>query len=1081
MLGLATTAVTTRRAAEPSDVKHPPQLTRADDTDSETGLAPAHELRHPLAVRARDWISGHFCEIHAPLGLHACGFYNHVYDQPRVPVRSEPADALYLQRDGGRTARHAGRHTSSKRAADTTASALPRSVAELLMRLSRDPVDQQDAAWAGAPALLPAVVDRLGAGDDPELADGMRLLVTQALLTGRVPASLTSLVLDRLRVPGWWRHVGAGPACPPDAVDRLALALAQRLSRSGLGLRALRALGGDAAVTATAARVRLQAGDYLRAHPVQTVDATHPARLAWEAAGVCLAGGKPTSAQRLALFEWSHGVPHDDGATLRRMQAVLHKFQHKTIHRWGVEDSLRLGLMRLVGKRQGPLRAAMLCDPAPLRKTGTAPATGGGLASVAAAADARREALEAALRTPEMSILAVARQADPVNALLETAAWRCWCRQGGPDPWELSERLAEEVSEEASRMCLRQLDSLQEPWPDPTTMRRLNVIGDTWLAMTALSLLATGGYAAVLAQPRTWKHLLAWSRDAGQGVSPAMRLVVRTLRRCGTSTIAVAAPLAAPQEPAAQTDTMRQLARDMVRGLATISRLQLSDGQVQGASTKQLSRIASAAATLSGVPVSAEVDLAATQFRESVFELARGPDGIRLFIGTATGSSQQVKLEAGVGCRVSVPGVAARADLRLSATPLHRELIRPEGLLIRIARRPTADGADFDDEAMYRSAEAVVDHLFTSAPSASEDAAIDTWRRLVDYALYRDDLSVNWVNALSVESSGSAQGSAGVTARVMNLSVGPEVFAQAHLHYGSRHDWHETGRRRVLEYQHRVGHGFQVGAALGLRMSVGGRNTSTQDEPEVTPMPAHPAPVELTGDPATATSSTPNRIKLTVADLHLPVHTRHFNHLRSGKLRLVEEGGDIVAHASTFDVEYQDRADWEDALCAELFGWLATFEAQATLQGRSRPADAASAKLGRFLRLVQRNERDFDAYLLRYQLRDSVARRVNLNRALLAGLGDDAPPVLRRQVEAENAAMLHERGAWIEVELKVRQHAVSFRRSGLDFGVKLQRRLRLYSERDWIGLRATPAAVRARESDDTRPIAQPNYWPAKVG
>ncbi|QHI98888.1 hypothetical protein GT347_13345 [Xylophilus rhododendri] len=877
------------------------------------GTASIGQQLDKARLQAADLLARPCYEVHAPLGLLSVGMHGRVYARSRA--FSEPAPGGELLRPGGdvrprRRSEELMRETLSHGGAQPgvpTPAALPPGLHRLDRFIQEDATQGRRHTWAGALTHRTAVMRRLSDFTGASTAtDVQGLLTVAALASTGLPASATPQVLERLRQRWWWNGAWLEPL---DRIDRQALRLAETLARSEIGLETLRTISDGHAVPDAAMRIHLQAADFIRTHPVQAEDARHPAHAAWHASAAWYRGAQLSPAQKQALFDWSLGIADDDADHTRlRMQAVLHKFKHKTVHRWGSADSIRNGLPRLFGKRQGPLRAAMLNDPAGL------------------------------------------------------------------------------------------------PGSDATVQR----------------------------------------------------------------------------------DHMQELVRKLVAGLAVLSRIRLVDGHVYGVGTRQLFRAAGTVATLGGACGTVEIDAAAQQGGESVFELSRSQDGIRIFIGTDMRRMQQLRVNAAVGWHLQAPGLKLRAGASVSATPIHHESRRPEGLVIRVARRASTDGTGFDDPTMYRKALELIDHLFDGVAG---DTPEQDWRHLAERYYDEPDLSFNWFSAHASACSGSVQASAGLAADVLHCTVGPEVSVQGNLHYRGRHEQHESGRRRVLERQHAAGHEIKSVASTGLRYRggiVNGEIDMLPDDrttaepvgmpygPPVTPAmpslpvaPPPPAPAGHVTAPQVG-SSAMSRINITMSTLNLPLHADHRNHMRAGKLRLVQEHGAIDASASIFDVEYQDLEDWARALRRELRGWIASFEAEERRKGDAGAARQAQARISAFVRAVRRNQRDFDGYLLRYQMRADVADRINLNRAIVDSLGDLVDAALREQMEAQNEALLQDRDSWIEAELKVRQSASAFRRAGIDFGAKLQRRLQLQSERDWLQLKVPQQALRDRQAQDRR-------------
>lgn len=693
------------------------------------------------------------------------------------------------------------------------------------------------------------------------------------------------------------------------SLEQQAWRVAEILAGCEPGCAILWALMRGARGTALAGRldilkIKLQAGHYIQYRPAEETDLHSPARRAWHAASAQLCGQVLDVWQNEALFNWAQHIRRPDDIYLQSMQAALHKFKKKTIHRTGAADSVRHSLMRIVGKRQGALRAATLGS----RKPAGAPALHG-------------------------------------------------------------------------------------------------------------------------------------------------------------------------------VEKIREVVRGMIMNLHHTSMIRLTDGHVYGLSSKQLSRSVANLLALSGTPFAAHLNLSTSKTRESNIEFSRGPEGIRIFIGTTRKYAQRISLGATVGFEIHTPGLHGRIGAAGSVTPLHNEMVKPEGLVFRIARRPSEDGGSFDDKAMYEKAIALVDHLFSDAEPESHCRPEDTWRLLAQSFYREPDLSVGWLGGKSVYRAGSAKVSAGATTDVVHSTVGPEVSAEITGIYKAGQIIGETGRRTVKEIIMRSGYSGEFALGLGFRYRGGwvdGHFDLFPDTP-ATVGPVHSAPPrqDVTGAPGRDTGWVPtplSRLNLTMSTLTVPVYTSVHNHNRTGKLHLTSEDGGLVAPACFFDVEYKSLAEWEAALRSQLPDWVEAFAMHETMTRRDsgiRPMTTLSSRqaalrmLGEYVESVRKNERDFDSYYLRYQLRDAVALRINANKALMQIDPGPATDVLAQQ----NEALLRDPASWVEAELKVKQFSAQFTSSGLDFGAKAQRKRSLWAEREWSYLKVTPAALQARQRQRSGAIA----------
>ena len=719
-------------------------------------------------------------------------------------------------------------------------------------------------------------------------------------------ARLTSASLYRGKSPARDDHIGA-----------TALEVARILARSTCGFEVLcacagRLLAGRPEATLAAVRMRLQALDVLSTSTDANLRAS--AQGALDAAVTGLKKVPLSAPQQLAWFNWMQHLRGARPDVLHDMQATLHKFGAKTIHRHGSEDSVRNGMMRMAGKRLGPLRAATVANPEGMRE---------------------------------------------------------------------------------------------------------------------------------------------WQEDPAGGDGNSMRNIVRS----------------------------------MVLNLKHVPSVRMADGHVYGLSTKQITRAIASATVLTGVPLVADVDLQASSARESFVEISRGPDGIRFFIGSSRKLKNLVAVGAKLGYEVTLPGAQAKASAGVRLTPLSSEIVEPKGLMLRIARRLRPDGLDFDDEAMYRKALQLVDHLFSESPGSEESSPEATWQRLAVVFHDDPDLSTGWIADRSADFSGTAEVSASLTPRVMQSTIGPELSVQAKKHYGGNRSHDESGRRVVRKWHMSAGHRFDVSLQLGLHASSGHGAPETQaaapPEPgqfgavlpqqppfhEVQQVPQAPSgvvPQWLQEQAATTSESTTGRhlrqAAMTLMALEVPLKSGTSNHMHNGQIKLVEEDGAVLAAVSVFDVEYKHPADWENAILQDTDGWLQAFTEIPGTAG----IEAARVKLGTYLALVEKNERPHDTYILRYRLRADAAASINLGNAYALSLDPEQDAAALEQIRMSNDILLSDRRSWIEAELKVRAFALESRSAGFDMGAKIQRRHTLSSEHDVHQLKAAPTALQRRDGTARR-------------
>ena len=285
------------------------------------------ELAVDAQAHAVDFLHGHHLSLQVPLGSFQRVIDGSVYRQTRVLATPSGATQPPLP------------ETRSGDAA---------SPAKLLRKTLRT---------AGRPA-RPAS----GARARPVVAPRRSILLSQAMALMRVEPADIAAVLARLATAKL--YLGEPPA-PGDRIGIMAIETARILARSTAGFKLIVALcgpamAGQAKPQLAAVRMKLQAQAALagQADP----DQARCARLALDAATARLATGEMTSAQQVAWFDWTQHQRGRQPEILRNMQGTLHKFSTKTIHRHGPRDSVRNSLMRLSGKRLGPLRAATLAD-----------------------------------------------------------------------------------------------------------------------------------------------------------------------------------------------------------------------------------------------------------------------------------------------------------------------------------------------------------------------------------------------------------------------------------------------------------------------------------------------------------------------------------------------------------------------------------------------------------------------------------------------------------------------------------------------------------------------------------------------
>jgi hypothetical protein len=810
-------------AIQPSPEKPPP-------------IAMPSELATSPKQLAVDFLHGHHLTLQAPLGAYRRVLDGSVYCQTRVLAPPSGAIPPLL----------------SKTHSDSAASP-----AKLLRKTLKS---------SGRPA-LPAAAARVRAA-----APRRSILLSQAMALmrvepGDIPAVLARLTTARL-------YLGEPPA-PDDRIGATALEIARILARSTAGFNLIVTLCGPVLAglgpsQRAAVRMKLQAQAALaeQADPAQA----RCARMALDAALARLATGELSSAQQVAWFDWTQHQRGRQPDILRRMQGTLHKFSTKTIHRYGPGDSVHNNLLRLSGKRLGPLRAATLADPT---------------------------------------------------------------------------KMAE------------------------------------------------------------------WHED---------------------------------KNPAMESDAMRHIVRSIVLNLKHVSSVRLADGHVYGASTKQLSRLVASAVALSGTPLSAHVDLQASKARESFVEISRGQDGIRIFIGTSRKLSGHLTVGGTLGYEVTLPGVNVKAGASLALTPLSCEFTEPRGLVFRVARRMLPDGSDFDDGAMYSKALTLVDHLFSAAPGSDRLSPKSTWNRLATAFHDEPDISAGWISEQSTEYSTNISGSMGLTPRVLQCVVGPQISARATKRIGGSDSHHESGRRIAQERRTVEGHHLVLSASLGIQGS--------QKATEI--------PDALVGGASSGTSlsARAHQAALMLFALEIPLSSAISDHMRNGEMKLIEEDGELLAGVSMFDVEHKDPDAWEEAIRSQSTAWTQAFAESPGEAGLK----AAGLRLSRYLAFAQENRRPHDSYILRYRLRADVAARINLGNAFAQGLHGEDDRESLQHIAAANRRLLSDPRSWIEAELKVRQYASQSRSSGFDLGAKLQRKQTLASEQDWSRLKPSPAALMMRET-----------------
>ncbi|OAJ62875.1 hypothetical protein [Paraburkholderia ginsengiterrae] len=746
------------------------------------------------------------------------------------------------------------------------------------------------------------------------------------------------------------------------------------------------------------------------------------ARRAFDAAATLLEHGRDalTPDQRGAFFAWRQSFAEDGRhSDLSQARERLNKFSAKTIGRVG-ENRFRTLLPRMFrGKHKSPLSALRFGTQGVPRKTVAE--------ERAALQKGLRDARATFEQSPALQPAAALEHARPERSLVELAALHTWLERGGFPNERMDEDAIVATAQRAQQMCAGLRDG---DVSSPQTLARVQQATARWSAMTPQQLAKTKPFSAIAKRPFTVERLALWGKVARVPDDAPFWDSISALR-----------PLAQPAAPAHAADNpddVRGTLKEVIEDLPSGARLRLTDGSRQGISTRGLN------ATLMqahGIPVSPRLDLRASRTREAVVEVSRATHGVEMFVGTAESSLHHVGAGLMVGYDIEAGITNVRAGLVTNVILHSRELTRPRGVSLRVARRVKADGSGYDDKAMRAKLNEIVDHVFDEATAAHGDGSNGVWNRLAERFFDDPDVSISWTDGQSSNTRRGVTVDATATVKVPGLSskthgglsarVGPALGVGWEKSRQTVDSAERTGRVQVE--QHRVGFGnlwqLRGGIAPGFSHALDSAGSKSVGLFSV--------------DTPAAT--------MTLKDRN-----------RSAKLQLVREDGKLNYRACVLDVEFLDARMYTravDAARPELIDLFAAKviaqrerESAQTNAGGAPPAPLedprvlAGQRIDQHLATVRKNRRPNLTYMYRYRLHRDAALRLDANAALLAQSGND--PHVKETVEARNAEILGAPSSWMPIELKVKERNTVTRSFGPNMMVQFSTRTSATGDRE---------------------------------
>ena len=778
-----------------------------------------------------------------------------------------------------------------------------------------------------------------------------------------------------------------------------------------------------------------------------------------------------------ALFAWRQGFREDgQHSELSQTRERMHKFVSKTIPRVEENRSRTLLPRMLLGTQASPLSALQFGTRGVPRKTiereqealkrkmsetrvqmrqsaavaplavlthARAPRKAGTRAARqlyvehrdASIRDTTRAALSRLLTKAELRPARLLLHARAQSSMVELAALQVWLDRGGfpgghPDPAALVDiaKRAHEIGESlAASRTVRMKEGRARRKLD-----RLIEAAASWQRMPPDQLAKTKPFSRLVKAPFDVMRLAAWGKVTRIPDDDPFWLEVRDL-------LALENP--SPAAGARDIATVRSTLTEVITGLQSGQRLRLSDGGHQGISTRGLNATTKLFLGGVGIPLSPRIDLRTSRTRESVVEVSRSTHGVEFFIGRADGRQRQFGAGLLVGYDIDVGITALRAGLVTNATLHAREISRPRGVSIRVARRIKEDGSGYDDNAMRVKLAEINDVLFREATQSSGGGPNALWNRLARRYWNDPDVSIGWTDGISDIKRRGVTVDATATAEFYKFGVdGPKDPGDITLRAGPSAGVGRQKSRQTLDSVERSG-------SLQVEQHRVSANSFWQVRRGIAPGFAHP--LSDTGHESIGLFSIDTPVKTTKLD----------QRSASAKLQLVREEERLVHRACLMDIEYSDVGAYAHALRAsrdEVLQLMLAHESYAqagvprgvsTVGSRSSLA-RANQRIDAHLADVHVNRSPHLTYVLRYRLRKHAAETLDANASLLAQ--SDGAPWLKAQIEADNERILSDRDSWMLVELKVRERTTRAQSIGPSAIAQLNTRTSATGDRELI-------------------------------
>jgi hypothetical protein len=619
------------------------------------------------------------------------------------------------------------------------------------------------------------------------------------------------------------------------------------------------------------------------------------------------------------------------------------------------------------------------------------------------------------------------------SSVAELAALQVWLDRGGfpgghPDSAALVEiaKRAHAIAESlaSSRIARMKMGRARRKFD------RLVETTASWQRLSPEQLMKTKPFSRLVKEPFDVMRLGAWGKVARVPDEDSFWLEVRDLLALEDSS---------PPAGARDIDTVRSTFTDVITRLPSGAQLRLSDGGHQGISTRGLNVTTKLFLGGLGVPVSPRLDVRGSRTRESVVAISRSTHGVELYMGRDDGVEQHLGAGLMVGYDLDIGITSLRAGLVTNATLHAREISRPRGVSVRVARRIKPDGSGYDDKAMRAKLAEISDFLFTEAVHQPGGGPNGLWNRLAVRYWNDPDVSISWTDGFSNLKRRGVTVDATVAAELPKFGVdGPKDPGDITSRAGPSAGVGRQQSQQTIDFAERTG---------SLRVEQHRVNTSSfwQRRKGIAPGFAHP--LSATGHESIGLLSIDTPVKTT--------KLRQRN--TSAKLQLVREEGRLVHRASLLDVEYSDVDSYVGAIEAsrsEIFELFLAAEQSQVPAGTVDPVALhactaqANQRLAAFIADVHVNRSPHLNYVLRYRLREQAAEALDANTAQLDQARGDAAPVAR--IEADNERILRDPASWLLAELKVRERTTRARSIGPSALIHLNTRTRATGDREII-------------------------------